>query len=188
MAEECLRLAGEAVVRGHDDPVALCWGGLARIYLGHELEVTAELVDRSLTLNPNSATGWYASGLACISLGNPNAAMQRFDQAARLNPKDPAGHAYFTSYALAAFLCNRLSDALRLSNKALASHPNFLPALRVKAASLAMLEQADKAAFTVEKIRLLDPRTRLENVGDRMIKLTRPHFELYCAGLRKAGF
>jgi hypothetical protein len=51
-----------------------------------------------------------------------------------------------------------------------------------------MLGQADKAALTVEKIRLVDPHTRLENVGDRMVKLTRPHFELYCAGLRKAGF
>jgi TolB-like protein/class 3 adenylate cyclase len=180
MAEECLRLAGEAVVRGHDDSVALSWGGFARIYLGYELEVSAELVDRSLTLNPNSAIGWYASGLAHISLGDPNSAMQRFDRASRLNPKDPAGYGYFTSYALAAFLCNRLSDALRLSN--------FLPALRVKAASLAMLGQADKAALTVEKIRLVDPHTRLENVGDRMVKLTRPHFELYCAGLRKAGF
>jgi TolB-like protein/class 3 adenylate cyclase len=188
MPKECLRLAGEAVVRGHDDSVALSWGGLARIYLGYELEVSAELVDRSLTLNPNSAIGWYASGLARISLGDPSSAMQRFDRAARLNPKDPVGYGYFTSYALAAFLCNRLSDALRLSDKALASHPNFLPALRVKAASLAMLGQTDKAALTVEKIRLVDPHTRSENVGDRMIKLTRPHFELYCAALRKAGF
>jgi TolB-like protein/class 3 adenylate cyclase len=188
VASECLRLAGEAIARGHDDSVALSWAGFARIYLGHDLEVSAELVDRSLSLNPNSAIGWYASGLARISLGDPNSAMRRFDRAALLNPKDPAGYGYFTSYALAAFLCNRLNDALRLSDKALVSQPNFLPALRVKAASLAMLEQADKAALTVEKIKLIDPHARLENVGERMIRLTRPHFELYCEGLRKAGY
>ena len=59
---EAARLAWRAAELGKDDAVALAFGGLALGYVAGDLEGAVALIDRSLALNPNLATAWYASG------------------------------------------------------------------------------------------------------------------------------
>jgi TolB-like protein len=186
-AEECISLARNAAELGGEDPLALCLAGVCQIYLGHELEISSQLIDRSLILNPNSALGWYGSGLARICFGDLDEAITRIARATRLDPRDPAGYLYYVSVGLATFLTGRFAEAIKFVDGSLATHPTYLPALRIKAASLALLGNTDEARVIIAGIRKHDPKFSLSTVAQRMIKLQPIHMDLYCKGLKLAG-
>ena len=59
---EGAQLAREAIETGKDDPDALWMGGFTIAYVAGEHGTAANVIDRALTLNPNSAQAWSASG------------------------------------------------------------------------------------------------------------------------------
>jgi TolB-like protein len=186
-ARECLRLSNEAATRGVDDAEALSLAALVRICLGYEVAASAELAERSLMLNANSAWGWYASGLAGISLGNFSHGVESIGRSIRLNPRDPAGYAYFTSYGLALFLASNYEEAIKASDKAVAINPVFLPALRIKAASLAMLGRKPEAKTVLDKVSSIYPSFNATVLTQSMIPLRPEDFAFYRDALKSAG-
>src|SRR4029077_12980879 len=67
---EDIRLAKLAAALGKDDPETLSMAGLALVMLSDDLEDGCALIDRALTLNPNSADAWRASGHTRAYLGD----------------------------------------------------------------------------------------------------------------------
>ena len=55
---EAKRLARRAADIGKNDADALSWSALTLAFLAGDIEVAASLIERSLKLNPNSATAW----------------------------------------------------------------------------------------------------------------------------------
>ena len=95
---EATRLARLAAQLGKDDAVALAFGGLALGYVAGDFEGALALVDRALSLNPNLATAWYASGtVRAFRGGEPDVAIEHLRRAMRLSPRDPL---MFTMQAL----------------------------------------------------------------------------------------
>jgi len=186
-ANECLRLTGEAASRGFDDAEALSLAALVQVCLGFEVAASVELAERSLVLNPNSAWGWYAAGLAKISLGDFDGALEFVGRSIRLNPRDPSGYAHHTSYGLAQFLSNNFVEAIKASEKALVINSSCLPALRIKAASLAMLNRQTEAKTVLDKVKLLHPEVNASIVTKTMIPLRQEDLKFYADALRKAG-
>ena len=86
---EARRLALRAVQFGKDDATALFSAGYVLAYVARELDDGAAFLDRALSLNPNLAMAWSASGWVKVYLGEPDRALERFAHAMRLSPVDP---------------------------------------------------------------------------------------------------
>src|SRR5262245_32890580 len=109
---EARRLARRAVQSGKDDATVLYQAGFALALVANELDDGAALLDRALLINPNSAWGWFLGGYAKVFLGEPDRAIERFAQAIRLSPIDPALFLMQAGTAHANFLAGSYDGAL----------------------------------------------------------------------------
>ena len=184
---EAIRLANRAAELGKDDAVALTFGGLALGYVGAAVETGVTLIDRALTLNPNMAAAWSASGVLHAFLGHQDLAIERLERAMRLSPLDPLMYLRLTYAGMAHFLAGRYDEAAALGEQACQERPNFLAAIRVAAVSNAYAGRLDRARAYVERALELDPDLRISNLKDRFGRMRPEDFAMYVEGLRKAG-
>jgi tetratricopeptide (TPR) repeat protein len=134
--KEGIRLANLAAEHGENDPDALWMAGLSLATLAGELERAQDLIGRSLSINPNSARAWWASGIVRTYLGQQNVALDHLARSRRLNPLDTAAYAYWAAIATAHFFAGDLDAALAAVEKALTDWADAPAALRLKAAML----------------------------------------------------
>ena len=81
----------------------------------------------------------------------------------------------------------RYDEALSWAELALREGPNCKPALRIGAASQALLGRMDDARMTIRRMSRIDPDFRLHDVR-KVAPLRRPeHLATFEEGLRKAG-
>jgi Tfp pilus assembly protein PilF len=85
---EGVRLAHVAADLGKNDSEALWMAGLAMAQLAGEIDYGQALVDRSLSLNPNSANAWSSSCTTRSYVGDVDQAIEHFHRSRRLNPLD----------------------------------------------------------------------------------------------------
>jgi tetratricopeptide (TPR) repeat protein len=183
---ETARLARRAVELGKDDALALASGGFALAYVADDLDGPA-FVERAVLLNPNLASAWYLSARAKAWLGEPDVAIDHVARAMRLSPLDPLMFGMQHTTALAHFLAGRYEEALMWDSKALRERPDFLPALRVVAASNALIDRPEEARKAMTRLRALDPGLRISNLKDYSMVHLPEYFAKYADGLRKAG-
>ena len=186
---EGMRLARRAVELGRDDAVALAAGGFSLAYLGGELDAGATFIDRAVTLNPNFAGAWHASGWVRIYLGEPDLAIDHLAYAMRLSPLDPITFQMAFATALAHFFAGRYNEASSWSAKVIGEQPNFVTALRTSAAISAMAGRLEEAQKAAARARDIDPtlHRRVSDLKD-MMPLRRPEdLARFEEGLRKAG-
>jgi adenylate cyclase len=180
------RLARRAADLGKDDAVALCTAGIALDYVVGDVEGGAALIDRAIGLNPNLAMAWLFSGWSKISLGQPEAAIDRVSQAMRLSPNDPQSSSMQTAMANAYFNAGRYADALAWAEIALRDSPNYLLAACVAAASAALIGQSANIELT--RVRRIDPALRISNLNDLLEPIRRPEeLARWVDGMRRAG-
>jgi TolB-like protein len=186
---EARRLAARAAELGKDDAVALSFGGLALGYVAGDLEGAVALIDRSLALNPNLATAWYASGtVRAFRGGEPDLAIEHLARAMRLSPLDPFLFTMQGVTAFAHFFAGRYDDAAAWAEKAYWQRPNVLATLRVSAVSNAYAGRIEEAQKAVARALELDPEMRISNIKDRVGAFRRPEdYAKYAEGLRMAG-
>jgi TolB-like protein/tetratricopeptide (TPR) repeat protein len=186
---EAARLAWRAAELGKDDAVALAFGGLALGYVSGDLEGAVALIDRSLGLNPNQATAWYASGtVRAFRGGEPDLAIEHLARAMRLSPLDPFMFSMMGVTAFAHFFAGRYDDASAWAEKAFWQRPNILATLRIAAASNAFAGRPEDAQKAVARALELDPGMRLSNLKERIGTFRRAEdYDKYAEGLRRAG-
>jgi TolB-like protein len=183
---ETARLARLAVELGKDDAVALAGGGFALVYACRDKDGMS-FVERALTANPNLASAWYVSGRLKVLFGEPAVAIEHLIRAMRLSPLDPLMSGLQHTTALAHFTMGHYEEALSWAGRSLQERPNFLPTLRIVAASNALAGRAEEARKTVALLLKADPTMSISNLknyapGSRPEDLAR-----YEEGLRKAG-
>jgi TolB-like protein/Tfp pilus assembly protein PilF len=183
---EARRLARRAAELGPHDALALCTAGFA---LGDFTADTADgdaLIERALQLNPNLAWAWLFSGWAKVSLGKPDAAIERLQHAMRLSPQDPQIFSGQTAMASAHFVAGRYAEAIWWAETAIRERPNFVLPVCILAAGAAQLDQPQIASKAIERARQLDPRLCLANLNT--LQIFRPEdFTRWADALRKAG-
>jgi TolB-like protein/class 3 adenylate cyclase len=181
------RLARQAARLGKEDPTALYTGGFALAQVEGNLDAGAALIDRARALDPNLAAAWHLSAWTRINLREPEAAIEHLTQAMRLNPLDPLLFGMQNGMAAAHFLAGRYDEASSWAEKALREHPNYLPAIRMSAASLAFAGRLTEAQKTMARMRQVDPALRVADLKD-LVPFRRPEdFARYVEGLRRAG-
>ena len=184
---ELERLARRAIELANDDAVALYSGGWALVQVAGSVEEGVAAIDRALTLNPNMTSAWLLSGWTRIFIGEPDKAIEHFGRAMRLNPLDPLFHRMHTGTAAAHFLAGRYEQSSLSAQTALRQHPNDLPSLRVAAASSALAGHLREAQKAIERVRQLDPTSRLSRVAEFAPFRRSEDISRYSDGLRKAG-
>jgi TolB-like protein/tetratricopeptide (TPR) repeat protein len=183
---ETTRLARRATELGRDDAVALCWGGYALAYVAGDVDAGLAFIDQALALNPNLATIWNYSGWVRIFRGEHQSAIDCFERALRLSPRDPTVFHTRTGIAYANLLTGHYDKASSAARDALRDQ-TWLGGLRILAASKALSGQLEEAREAVDRLLLLDPAVRISNLKDRISPLRPEDFAKYADGLRKAG-
>jgi len=180
-------LVSRAADQGRDDAVALCSAGFALGYVVGDIEGGNAMIDKALDLNPNLAWAWYFGAWAKIWLGQLETALDRAGRALRLSPYDAHSFNMKGAVSYAHFFAGRYPEALSWAEAALRDRPNHPAALRVLAATHALMGRKEQAAQTIQRIHEVDPNFKLSNLR-YIIPVRRPEdIARIEAGLREAG-
>jgi TolB-like protein len=175
-------LARRALRSSPDDPNILALVGFLLGYWGEDIEVSLALIDPCLTLNPSHSRGWHWSALLRVFAGQPDIAIEHFQNYLRLSPRDRmathlnvVGEAYFFS--------RRFDEAVANLLASLELAPSFPVTYRVLASCYAHMGRLDNAREIVRRLRaitptVMEPATRYRNPELR---------ELFLSGLRVAA-
>jgi TolB-like protein/Flp pilus assembly protein TadD len=166
-----------------NDPDTLACVGWAKAYLSGDFGAATEMVDRAVTLNPNSATAWTYRGLTCVYVGQPQEAVRSFERGIRLSPLDPMLFGMFAMMGVALISLGRFDEAVAAAMKALRKNQTFGLAYRCLAAALAHLGRDAEARRTVAQLLEIEPDFRISEYVARSGQWP----QMYIDGLRKAG-
>jgi tetratricopeptide (TPR) repeat protein len=184
---ETERLARRAATLGKDDAVALTTAGIALAYVVGDLDDGDAMIERALVLNPNWAWTWLFSGWSKNWLGEPEVAIERITRAMRMSPQDPQFFNMRTGMAWAHFVAGRYAESISWAQSALRELPTYVTALRLLAASSALIGRPADAEKAMVMLRQLDPGARVSTIKERD-PLRRPeHLARFAEGLRTAG-
>jgi TolB-like protein/two-component SAPR family response regulator len=184
---EARRLCERVYEIGRDNFFALGAAGFSLAGLLGEHDRGAALIDESLVLNPNASATLMQSSFVRTWMGQPEVAIQQLQRAILNSPVDVLMFTMHTGMALAHFVAERDDEAYAWAEKALQRNPIAGPAIRIAAASAALLGRPMDATKYLSLLRQLDPGLRASNLADR-VPLRRPQdLERLANGLRKAG-
>jgi TolB-like protein/class 3 adenylate cyclase/Tfp pilus assembly protein PilF len=183
---EAIGLARKAIELNQNDEVGLCFGGFTLAYVAGELELAADCIRQSLSMNSNFAIAWNHSGWLQMYLGQHHQALEDQAQAERLSPRDPNIMQVRLGAAFAHFCLGQYQEATALGRLITDQFPSFNPAWRVLAAGYALAGDESSAGKALMKALELDPSQRLSTSVQVPFR-RREDRERWTEGLRKAG-
>jgi len=148
---------------------------------GEDNSAMIALVDRALSLNPNSGRGWDVWGQIKLGGGQPEAAISDFETSLRLNPRDR--FAQITNLGMCYFFLGRFDEAAERLRLAVQETPGFPLPYRFLPACYANMGRLDEAREMIGRLRRITPIV----IPPSTSSYRRPeHVELYLSGLRLA--
>jgi len=179
--------AQRAMALDPTDAFVLAVAAHVEALLQRQPEVGAEIFERSLRLNENSAFAWGLSAATYCYLGLPDEALARLETAGRLSPFDPLNSFSWGVAGLAEFLGGRYDHAIAWLEKALRQNPRFVACHRALITSLWHAGREAEAKTAARNLLALDRSFRISTFASRY-PLRRPeNMKRYVAGLRGAG-
>ena len=185
--EEGLWLARRVIELSKDDPEALWMAATTLSRFAGEHDTAASIIDRSLTLNPNSAHAWMASGQVSCYRNLPDRAIEALQRAMRLSPLDPLGFLLAGALAFAYLVAGRYEDALEWADRSLRELPRYSPSVRIAVASCAQLGRIEKARYWLERLRELQPGLTIAGYKAFAVYYPSAVVAAFVEGFRKAG-
>jgi adenylate cyclase len=183
-----IRLAHQALEAGRDDPDTMVAAAATLFYGGGETALAEAVLDRALTLNPNSALGWMVRGFVyVVGRNQPEPAIKSLERALRLSPFDPLGFLNATWLAHAHLAARRLETAIEWADRALHSQPRVIVAVRAKIIALAHLGRLDEARAELDRMLALYPGLTIAGFRPTTAAFDPEFVEFALAGLRLAG-
>ena len=170
-----------------NDAFALAVGAHIQSFLHKNLDAGAEMFDRALLLNENSAFAWGVSGSTYCFLGRPDDALERLRNAWRLSPFDPLNFFFWTVAGLAEFVAGRYDQAVGWLRKAQRSNARFSACHRTLTASLAHSGDVDGAKAVAADLLKLEPRFRVSTFTSWYPLRRADDLQRLATGLKLAG-
>jgi adenylate cyclase len=152
-----VRLAREALAADRDDPTILQLAARTLVILDRDRGAALAMIQRALSLNPNSADAHQAAGYIYYFLGNGAAAVAHFERALRLSPLDPEMPYMLSGLGHAHLVAGRPEEALAAGEQAVRERPDWGPAHRVVVTALAFLGRRAEAEAAVLRAQKLAP-------------------------------
>lgn len=189
MRAELLAAAAHAVECDDHDFLGHSAMGLAFMESGRHALALAEH-DVATSLNPNSAFAHWCYGYGLLRADRPQDALDRFDLALRLSPRDPGAWSYQTLRASSLYQLGRYEEAIAAAQDATRTPlADVVWPLVHWAASLGQVQRGTEAAYVVEELRRKRPGLTI--AGFRAWPHNEPRsassLERIIDGLRKAG-
>ena len=182
---ETLRLAQAAAALAHDDPFILTVLGAA-LTITREFQRAASMLDRALSLDPNSAWAWNRSGWLRDYLDDPETAIDHFERSLRLSPFDPMAFNCEVGIGGAHFIARRYEAAAQWMEKALRSKPSAIWVHRTLAPAYALAGELDKARDSVGELLKDYPEIRISEIL-QALAFSKEVLDRFAEGLRQAG-
>jgi tetratricopeptide (TPR) repeat protein len=175
-------LARQALLVGGDDSSVLARAAFVLARFGEDIDAAIALVDRSLVLNPSFALGWACSGYIRLFAGQPDLAIEHFESALRLSPRD-RNATYLMGIGMAQFMARRFEEAAATLQLSLQELPHYANTHRFLAACYAQMGRLDEAREVVKRLRAITPSV----MPNLTTYWNREQRELYLDGLRLAA-
>jgi adenylate cyclase len=155
---EAVRLAKQAIETGKDDPDALWTAGITVAVFAGEVATAASLIERALTLNPNSAPAWMASGYVGCFLARPDNAAEGFQRAIRLSPLDPFGYLFTGGLACAQLFAGHHEEAMEWVDRSHCVNRTVFPVSVTKSPCAGCYGRADEGRRWLDRLARITPR------------------------------
>jgi adenylate cyclase len=135
---------------GRDDARAIAPAGQVLSFVLDKTEEGASLLRQAVNLDPNFSTArlWY--GNACLYLGELDTAVEQYNTAVRLSPREPRIFLAQVGLAYVCLLKGDYEEATKWATAAVLQAPNFAPSQRVAAACYAMAGRMEEAKTASE--------------------------------------
>jgi TolB-like protein/class 3 adenylate cyclase/tetratricopeptide (TPR) repeat protein len=183
-----LRLARQALEVAREDPDTMVAAALTLFYGGGETALAESVLDRALTLNPNSAVGWMVRGfIYAVGRNQSEPAIESLERALRLSPFDPLGFINATWLAQAHLAARRFDKAIEWADRALHNQPRFIVAVRAKIIALAYLGRLEEARAELGRMLTLYPGLTIAGFRPTTASFDPEFTEFALTGLRLAG-
>jgi TolB-like protein len=184
---EGARLAMRAVEFGKGDGNVLWMSAYAVWNLAMDTQRAHELASHSLATNSNSAMALTLLAWIESCLGNQARALELFQRAGRLSPRDPRGWFIACGMASAHFMDGRYAEAVMWAKTSLMHNPRYAIGLRFLAAGLAMQGDTDAAAAVMRELLEIEPDLSLSKLRARLMFMSESCWSRYSDGLHRAG-
>jgi adenylate cyclase len=185
---EGVRFARQAIETGSEDPDALWMGGWGILMLAGEHAAGMNAMERSLTLNPNSALVSCFFAWAQSYRNQPARAIEVLQRAMRLSPLDPQPWLFHGALAHAHFAAGRYEKAMEWADRALHAQPRMIAVVGVKAAACGHLRRIDEGNECAKRYAELSAWPTVSTAKTGWGRFMSPDFlAAYIDGLRKAG-
>jgi TolB-like protein/DNA-binding CsgD family transcriptional regulator len=188
--QEGVRLAHLAAETGKNDSEALWMASQTVGMLAGELELAIALVDKSISLNPNSPSAWTTSGIVRSLARDTDLALDHAARARRHNPLDPLANFYSNTAAFANFWAGRYVEAEKIIDQVLTREPGFPPALRLKLAICGLAGRTAEGREYVKRLLAVNPGASIAAMKAYYDAPLRPHpqgLAAFLNGLRASG-
>jgi TolB-like protein/Tfp pilus assembly protein PilF len=186
-AQKAERASRTAVELDPNDAFCLAVAAHIRAFLRKDPETAAEMFDRALLLNENSAFAWGVSGSTYCFLGRPDDALEHLRNAWRLSPFDPMNFFFWTVAGLAQFVAGRYDQAIGWLRKAQRTNARFSACHRTLTATLALSGDIEAARAAARDLLSVEPRFRIAVFASWYPLRRQDDLERMATGLRLAG-
>jgi adenylate cyclase len=133
-------------------------------FMSGDQDAGVALIEKAIGLNPNSADAFRVAGGLFGYKGKLDKALDYSRHAERLNPMDAASWNGHVGYAIAYFGVGDHEKVVDWTSRILRERPNNAPALRYRAASLALLGHTEEARQVVARILAQTPNHKVSEV------------------------
>jgi TolB-like protein/class 3 adenylate cyclase/Tfp pilus assembly protein PilF len=170
-----------------DDARVMAHAGQVLSFVAGRPEEGAPMLHQAVSFDPNFATGrmWLAN--ASLYLGELDTSREHYQNALRLNPRDPRIFLVHVGLANVCFLAGNFDEALKWALVCVRQSPAFSPGPRLATACYAMLGQMREARESLASALRLDPDLRISEVHDRSPFRRPEHVEKFAQAYRLAG-
>ncbi len=186
MRTEALKLANTGAGLGNEDALALARCGHVLVYLGREYDRGRSMVERAVALNPNLAGAWNALGWISVICGEPERAIESFENTIRLNPLDPSRWSTLSGISWALWFQGRYEEGRAQAMKVMHVFRHVQP-LGAYIANSVGAGQTAQASSVASELLKLDPAFCIRRALDIFPIQPAEFRERLASALRDAG-
>jgi adenylate cyclase len=161
-------------------------GAYTAIYTG-EREAAAGLLREAIELDPNATTAYSLYGQTLAMGNHPDEAIEQFELAVRLSPRDSDLWTIQTAMALCHFVAERYPEMLQWAARAVQSRPDLPFPRGAVAVARTCLGDDEGAVAAVNAMLDLEPATTVRGLAGVVRATHEPIAARYLEALRRAG-
>ena len=184
---EALSFAQRAVELDPSDPLIQIIRAAWQLMIERDFNGGVARHEDAFRKNPNSVWICGANGFAHCLCREPERALEMFERARRLSPRDSSMFLWLPGGAIAHLLAGRPEQAIQWTDDALRLNPRHLISLLLRAAAEMAGGQDDAGRRSVERMRAINPALDIKFASKMLPFKFVEDREFILSGLRAAG-